>query len=375
MSISGSLQDVAVSDVLQFIHLGKRTGTLELERDGERARFGCHEGVVISAQAPGAPRLGELLLAAGHVSAEVLADAMTNQTAGGRRRSLGQILVESGHLRLETLQEVVKQQLERAVGKVLTWERGTFDFAIDEIRPVDDIGVETTEFVKESGLAANVVLLEAARIFDERDRRGAPETLAEAAVAALTAGDELALEPTPSEGRPPLASTDPGVRRLQRMLSELRSGFASATVALNLMQLVSESFERAALLLVKRDRLGALGAFGLAANGSPLATAVRRLEIQPSGALLAAIASSQVQTGRFAEADLPGAFAAALGQPAFDQVVVFPVAGTERVIAVVYADNGGVDKPLRDLDLLEVAASQVGIAFENELLRRQLGKT
>lgn len=39
MAISGSLEDVAVADVLQFISIGKRTGTLELERDGDRARF------------------------------------------------------------------------------------------------------------------------------------------------------------------------------------------------------------------------------------------------------------------------------------------------------------------------------------------------
>lgn len=374
MSISGSLQDVAVSDVLQFIHLGKRTGTLELERDGERARFGCHEGALISAQAPGAPRLGELLVEAGHVDAAALAGAMAQQAASGRRRSLGQLLVESGQLRPEHLQAVVKLQLERAVEKVLTWERGTFDFAIDEIRPVDDIGVEPSDFVVANGLAANVVLLEAARIFDERDRRGAPETLAEAAVQALTGGEPDELREGPGSAVP-RASTDPGVRRLQRMLSELRSGFASATVALNLMQLVSESFERAALFLVKRERLSALGAFGPAVDGRPLAVAVRRLEIVPSGALLSAIATSQVQTGTFIEADLPGGLAAALGLPTHDQVVVFPVAGTERVIAVVYADNGDTDKPLRDVDLLEVAASQVGIAFENELLRRQLGKS
>jgi hypothetical protein len=372
MSISGSLQDVAVSDVLQFIHLGKRTGTLELERDGERARFGCHEGALISAQAPGAPRLGELLIEAGHVDAAALTAVMSQQAASGSRRSLGQLLVESGHLKPEHLQAVVKLQLERAVEKVLAWERGTFDFAIDEIRPVDDIGVEPSDFVVENGLAANVVLLEAARIFDERDRRGAPETLAEAAVQALTGADDTQDVPGPAV---PRASTDPGVRRLQRMLSELRSGFASATVALNLMQLVSESFERAALFLIKRERLSALGAFGPAADGRPLAVAVRRLEIVPSGALLSAIATSQVQTGTFLEADLPGGLAAALGLPVHDQVVVFPVAGTERVIAVVYADNGDADKPLRDVDLLEVAASQVGIAFENELLRRQLGKS
>ena len=69
MAISGSLEDVAVADVLQFVYLGKRTGTLELERGEERARFTFHEGTLVGAQAPGAPRLGDLLVEEGHLSA------------------------------------------------------------------------------------------------------------------------------------------------------------------------------------------------------------------------------------------------------------------------------------------------------------------
>jgi GAF domain-containing protein len=167
---------------------------------------------------------------------------------------------------------------------------------------------------------------------------------------------------------------EPGLRRLQRVFGDLKSGLASATVALNLMQLVSESYERAVIFLVKRDRLAPLGAFGFARNGSPLANAVRRLEIAPSGLLQEALASSQVRTANFQNANLPSALAAILGPPVNDQVVVFPVAGSERVIAAVYADNGASPRPLRDVELLEVAAEQVGIAFENELLRRQLGR-
>lgn len=493
MSISGSLEDVAVADVLQFVSLGKRTGTLELERDGERARLGFHEGTLVSAQAPGAPRLGELLLEARRVDAATLQQAVAEQAASSTRRSLGQILVDSGHLAPDALQRVVKLQLERAVERVLTWERGTFDFALDEIRPVDDIGMAPGTLVPDTGLAANVVLLEAARIFDERDRHrpAEPGDAAEAAidglieedfgtdpgvvsgpeVRALTPDRELvrrlrrslapyarvrrvalgraSAEPLPGESdvvlvdaragaldpegltllraaRPEArlevivdsqealqtayrqgaaaavppdletvraclanlldaaatrapeaaapAASESGVHRLQRALGELRSGVASATVALNLMQLVSESFERAALLLVKKDRLAALGAFGVAADGRPLAAALRRLEIAPSGLLAAALDSARVQTSSFVDADLPGALASLLGPPFFDRVVVFPVAGTERVIAVVYADNAEHDRPLRDIDLLEVAAAQVGIAFENELLRRQLGR-
>ncbi len=101
---------------------------------------------------------------------------------------------------------------------------------------------------------------------------------------------------------------------------------------------------------------------------------MRRLEIAPSGLLMEALTTSQVRTSRFLDADLPGGLASILGPPEKDEVVVFPVAGSERVIAVVYADNGDTPRPLRDVDLLEVAAEQVGIAFENELLRRQLAR-
>jgi hypothetical protein len=169
------------------------------------------------------------------------------------------------------------------------------------------------------------------------------------------------------------SESDASVRRLQRVFGELRSGLASATVALQLMQLVSESFERAVLMLVRRDRLATLGAFGTGAGDRPLAVAMRRLELEPVGILRDCRDQAQVQRRPFREEDLPPAFAKALGSPpAHEQVVVFPIAGSERVIALVYADNGNLQRPLRDVDLLEVAAAQVGIAFENELLRRQL---
>lgn len=496
MSISGSLEDVAVADVLQFVSLGKRTGTLELECDGERARLGFHEGTLVSAQAPGAARLGNLLLDSGRVGANELHQAIRLQQADPERRSLGQILVEQGLLAPETLQQFVKIQLEHAVAQVVRWDRGSFEFSPDEIRPVDDIGMDADQLLPGTGMAANVVLLEAARIFDERDHRPADDGEAAAAIDGLieeetlsgvtvepelSSGPEVralstdrefvrrlrrafarhgrvrrvtlgrAAEP-PGEGEsdlvlvdvrpggldpeglmllhsarpearmvvlvdspaalqdayrrgavavvppevdtvcaalinllesepaapaiaPPASLAESGLRRLQRVFGELRSGLASATVALNLMQAISESFERAVLLLVKQDRLAALGAFGLAADGGPLALAVRRLELAPEGALAEALASSQVHLGSYVEAGLPAALERILGAPANGQIVLFPVAGAERVIAVVYADNGPLVRPMRDVDLLEVAAAQVGIAFENELLRRQLRRS
>jgi len=494
MAISGSLEDVGLADVLRFIALGRRTGTLELARGGERARLGFVEGALVSAQAPGARRLGELLLAAQKIDLPTLQHAVARQAAGGGTRSLGQVLVEMEVLPAEEVERLVQLQLERAVEQVMSWESGSFDFTLDEVRPVDDIGVETEALLAGSeGVESNVVLLEAVQIFEDRGRRPSPEETAseldaalgpdetqdlgspeaplpsvrvltsdrelarrlraalapvarvrrvelgraceppgegeteivlvdaragahdaegltmlraarpevrlviltdsveavqtayrEGAVAAVPADAEtvraavanlLAVERPRPAGPAGGAGAEPGVRRLQRVLVDLRSGLSSATVALNLMQAISESFERAVLFLAKRERLAALGAFGSAADGRPLAVAVRRLELAPEGALRAGFESSELQSTTFAEAALPTALAEVLGPPVFDQVVVFPVAGVDRVIALVYADNGDLARPIRDVELLEVAAAQVGIAFENELLRRQLSRS
>ena len=61
MAISGSLEDVSVADVMQFIHLGQRTGTLMLRCDDDRAMIGFHHGRLVSAGSPSTPRLGKLL--------------------------------------------------------------------------------------------------------------------------------------------------------------------------------------------------------------------------------------------------------------------------------------------------------------------------
>ena len=54
---------------------------------------------------------------------------------------------------------------------------------------------------------------------------------------------------------------------------------------------------------------------------------------------------------------------------------MFPVLGSRRVIALIYADNGRRLRPIDDVELVEIATAQVGLAFENELLRRQLTRT
>jgi hypothetical protein len=515
VGISGSLKDVSVADVMQFIHLGRRTGTLLLTRGNQKAMIGFHGGRLVSAQAPRTPKLGDLLISSGMIDRGILDNAIRAQNEEVERRSLGQILVTSGSIDAQGLRQVIAEQIEQAVSEVMVWDTGTFEFAIDDLRPIDDIALYPSDVLPDADINTQMVLLEAARIFDERNRDGAapeahhgssedgdsthpalldtgpvarpvlpvaepePETIAPAHAAerlrlqivsvdvpfaesladALqheVAGTELvSLEDAgnPEPGEPPpivvidlrrrsvdleaaaavrrahsrasfVALVDPGtpfarvyeagmlaalpaeveavvacvenviesrrdlvrgaprpdmrsgVARLRRVFGDLRSGLISATVALNLMHIISESVERAVLFLVKRDHLVALGAFGSDSAGRPLAEVTRGLKVPLNlGSSLAhSLDTGEVQSVDFDEAELPEPFRSMVGPPRNGQAVIFPVLGSQRVISVIYTDNGDNEKPIEDIDILELATAQVGMAFENELLRRQISQ-
>ncbi len=520
MSLNGKLEDVSLADVMQFVHLGRRTGTLSLERGSLRASIGFHRGQIVSAWAPGCRRLGELLIDKGLIDSATLRRVLDEQAAEQPRRSIGQVLVNRGVLPFAQIRRAVEEQIESAVYDLVTWTSGSFEFALDELKPLDDIAMYPGDVIPKLDLNTQRVLLEAARILDESQvLQGSPDPsidslaagaesvatlptaddfdesfelegltglasdamadtdeglevanrrlqivtpdrqLADAladlvdAEVAITvrvplreAGTRLPGEPTPTivfldlradsytpedllairRSRPrssiiaisdtqevttraleagavaalgaePLAlaacfhsllralqevgpgTSQPsnqraGFARLRRVLADIRSGLLSATMALNLMHVISESVERAVLFLVKQDALIALGAFGFSADQRPLAEMTRsiRLSLSVDHALTRCVADGQPRSLSFDQAHLPLDFARIVGRPRNGQIVIFPVLGSERVISVVYTDNGSNVQAIEDIELLELATAQVGVAFENELLRRKI---
>ncbi len=498
MSLSGNLEDVSVADAVQFIHLGGRTGTLTLTNGPLKAGIGFHQGRIVNAWAPGAKRLGELLVETGAIDQSVLDEALSIQGAEHPRRSLGHILVSLGAIDADAIYRTVEHQIERIVYDLVMWNQGTFQFALDDLKPIDDIAVVPGDVIRHLNLDTQMVLLDALRVFDERNRNsqaagnGVAAVQADAAkpppaaappVQGLAApGDPLrprlqvvssdrqisatlmhalpdmtvarvelrdAGTPPPGEA-PPLVLLDmrkgavaldavSALRRarpraslvalvdrdaqvaqvyqsgalavipadlqlaiacfrsvaqnrrdlmtggsradrinanfakLRRIVGDLRSGLISTTISLSLMNIISESVERAVLFLVGRDGLTVLGAFGNSPGGQPLAQLTRgvKIALTSKNALTDSLADGQVHAMPFGEAQLPEGFASLIGKPRSAECAVFPVTGGQRVIALVYADNGPSNRAIEELDILELAAAQAGLAFENELLRRQ----
>jgi hypothetical protein len=82
------------------------------------------------------------------------------------------------------------------------------------------------------------------------------------------------------------------------------------------------------------------------------------------------VTDSRARRMSYEEARLPPAFRAAVDRPRTGEIAVLPVPGSERVIAAVYMDNGARDRPIGDIEIFELAAFQLGLALENEFLRR-----
>ena len=160
--------------------------------------------------------------------------------------------------------------------------------------------------------------------------------------------------------------------RLRRIIADLRSGLLATSVSLNLLNVVAESLDRGVLLVPDRDQLVALGAFGQTVLGEELLIRTQTLvfPVGASGVLFECLRDSHTRRVSYDDAGLPQAFREAVDRPVSGEIVVLPVPGSERVIAVIYLDNGARDRPVGDLEIFELAAFQLGLALENEFLRR-----
>ncbi|MFL5442532.1 MAG: DUF4388 domain-containing protein, partial [Myxococcales bacterium] len=170
MSFSGNLEDVSVADALQFIHLGARTGTLTLVSGDRKGGIGFHQGRIVNAWGPATKRLGDVLVENGTIDRPTLANALRRQQDTEPRRSLGQILVAEHGLTEDQVFRAVEQQIGKTVYDLVTWNSGTFHFVRDDVRPVDEISLDPADIVGRLNLDTQMVLLDALRLFDERNR-------------------------------------------------------------------------------------------------------------------------------------------------------------------------------------------------------------
>lgn len=127
MGLNGTLDTVPATELIQFLGLGRKTGTLSVRSCGSQRDLLFEEGAVVACKSDDpAQFLGELCLRLGIVGEEAMQRARLR--AQRERRPLGHALVGEGALDEERLRELLCEKVFEAVRDIIAWKRGSFVF-------------------------------------------------------------------------------------------------------------------------------------------------------------------------------------------------------------------------------------------------------
>ncbi len=151
MAIQGTLTTMSVSDLLQFLAVGRKTGTLKFNH-GKVVKGIFFENGVIVGSSTNDPKeyLGQVLIHYGKLDEAQLQAAMEAQRNSGGAR-LGQVLVAQGVLTEDEIADILKIRTLDIIYDLFVWKEAHFEFVTAE--PLPDnftrIDVEPTLVIME----------------------------------------------------------------------------------------------------------------------------------------------------------------------------------------------------------------------------------
>lgn len=132
MSITGNLQTMELSEVLQWLGHTAKTGVLVLSNGLVEKRIIFMRGeVVMTASTDPKEYLGHFLVSHGLIDEMTLAKAIGMQDENNML--LGKILVTIGAIEEEQLDRMLRLKLEESVYEIFTWPSGDFRFIEEDL--------------------------------------------------------------------------------------------------------------------------------------------------------------------------------------------------------------------------------------------------
>jgi hypothetical protein len=141
MALSGNLKTMLPGDLLQWLSLGQKTGTLVISNKRVEKKIFFRSGRVISS-ASNDPReyLGQFLMSHGYLTEPELKKAMEVQQHSGIL--LGKILVMIDVISEEDLQRLMRRKAEEEIYDIFLWTDGDFYFVDDELPHMEMIPLQ-----------------------------------------------------------------------------------------------------------------------------------------------------------------------------------------------------------------------------------------
>ena len=139
--IQGNLATMSVSDLLQFLAVGRKTGKLKFDRAKIVKEVYLEGGLIIGATSNDPKEyLGQLLIHYGKLDEPQLRAALQRQREGGGR--LGEILVSTGVLPREDVLQILRIRTLDIIYDLFIWEDAHFELFDNEPPPKYFVRIE-----------------------------------------------------------------------------------------------------------------------------------------------------------------------------------------------------------------------------------------
>jgi hypothetical protein len=141
MGIRGTLNTMSVSDLLQFLASGRKTGTLKLGLGSIVKHIYLEDGLIVGSSSNDPKEyLGQVLLHYGKIEEAQLQTAMEIQRQSGGK--LGVILSSRGFVTQQDVVEVLRTRTLEIIYDLFIWDEAHFEFFDNEPPPEDLIRIQ-----------------------------------------------------------------------------------------------------------------------------------------------------------------------------------------------------------------------------------------
>ncbi len=163
MSITGNLLTLELSELLQWLAQGTKTGVLIIENKEIEKRIYFDRGTIVSSESSDSQEhLGHFLIGEGLIDKPTLDRALNLQQA--TQILLGKVLVTLGAITEKELSQVLQQKTQETIYELFNWPEGEFRFVPDDLPEFPMVPME---------LDVTNVVLEGMRRIDEENHSAA----------------------------------------------------------------------------------------------------------------------------------------------------------------------------------------------------------
>lgn len=161
--MKGKISDFGIPEIFQLVASQGKNGALTVRGDGRETIFLFSDGMIVDVQ-PDRHRarhalLGNMLVAAGYLTAQELPRILSQQKREGKK--IGEVLVEREKISREKLSKYLYLQVKESIYYSLWIKEGEYEFEVFAVRPPAWMA---------SPLRADVLLMEGMQFLDEYPR-------------------------------------------------------------------------------------------------------------------------------------------------------------------------------------------------------------